>query len=98
MKKKLDNWLIGIALGFLGPILVLFLINLYQFPSLEFGVFLKTALYHGQLSSWLKIAVLFNLASFFLTLNNNLIKSARGVIAATFIYAGLIVYLMYAFK
>lgn len=98
MKNKMDHWLIGIVLGLIGPILVLWLINLYQFPSLKFGVFLKTALYHGQLSSWLKIAVIFNLASFFLTLNNNLIKSARGVIASTFFYAGLIVYLMYAFK
>lgn len=96
MRRKNDKLVFGLILGLIGPLLILLLINLSKYPDISFGIFLKTAWIHKQLASWLKISAIFNLATFFLSLNNNFIRVAQGVIAATFVYAGLIVYLMFS--
>lgn len=82
----------GFLVGLIGPLIILFGINVYQFPDIGFITFLKTGFVTATLAPWLKLAALFNLAPFFLFINTNRLKTAQGIIFSTFIYGFVIVY------
>ncbi|MFY0643593.1 MAG: hypothetical protein JXR19_03935 [Bacteroidia bacterium] len=94
--KKWDHRLIGLSLGIVGPILILYGVNVYQFPHMSFFEFIGNGYNIKMLSTWLKPAVLFNLAIFMLFINLYKNRSAQGVVFATIIYGLLIAYLTFA--
>ncbi len=93
--KNYNSIILGIIIGFLGPLTILFGINVYEFEHLSFGTFLRTGFTTGIISPWLKIAALINLAPFFLFINANKLKSARGIVFSTIIIGLIIGYLTF---
>jgi hypothetical protein len=89
---KTNHILLGIILGILLPILILWFVKLYHFPHLSFALFVRTGFSTGTLSPWLKIATLFNLIPFFGFVNKNKLKTGQGVVLSTIIYGLVIVY------
>ncbi len=90
--KRLNHRLLGLAFGLIGPVVILFGINVFSFPSLDFGTFLKNAYEIQMMSTWLKPAVLFNLAPFMLFINLERYRTAQGIVFATIIYGLVIAY------
>ena len=96
MKKSLwNNRITGIFFGLLGPLVILFGLNVYSFPELSFIGFIKNCLALNTLAFWLKPALLINLAIFFLAMNSNKLRTGQGVVFATIAYGFLIIYLSY---
>jgi len=95
-KSKVNNRILGAVLGLIGPLLILLGLNVFRFEEFSFLKFISNLYELKMLSTWLKPAVLINLAIFFLALNFNKLKTAQGVIFATLVYGFLIVYLTFA--
>ena len=93
MKKKFDHIVIGIVLGLLGPVIVLFLFYLIRYHHMTFGRFLTMVGMEGTFSPRISLCAIINLLVFYIFIWTNRYYSARGVILATFVYAGLIVYI-----
>ncbi len=91
MKKKkstlFNNWFIGVISGLVIPIPGVYIFYLTQDVSYDFSQFLNLAIKYNLFSQILSVGVIANLLIFFLFLNTNNYKSAKGVILATFIYA-----------
>lgn len=96
MKWNSNNRILGLTIALLAPIVILYGINVYNFPSIGFDTFLSNAWNFRTLTNWLKIAVLFNLVFFMLFINLNKLKSAQGIVFGTIIYGLLIVYLTFS--
>ena len=94
--KNWDHRIIGLSLGMLGPVLILYGVNVFKFPYLSFIEFIANTYEIKMLATWLKPAVLFNLAIFMLFINLHKNKSAQGVVFATIIYGVLIAYLTFS--
>ncbi len=92
IKRKFDNRLLGLLIGLLGPLIILFGINIYEFSNLSFWLFLKTGFSTGTIAPWIKIAALFNLAPFFLFVNSNRLRTGQGIVFATILLGVIIVY------
>ena len=90
-----DNWLIGIILGSITPIIGVYLFFLSQHFSYDFGQFITVVASYSFLGQVLSIGVLANLVVFFLFIQANCYKSSKGVILATFIYAFLTLIIKY---
>lgn len=89
MKK---DRIIGIVLGLLGPFVILFGIQLFKFPSMNFGLFLQSGWLSGSIAPFLQLATLFNLAPFFLFINSKRPVIAQGILLSTILWGLLIVY------
>jgi len=92
MSRKFDYRLLGIAVGFITTLIILYGVNVFNFKHLSYGLFLKTGFYTGTINPFLQIASLFNLAPFFLFINQNKLKTAQGVVLATIVNGIIIAY------
>lgn len=92
MKQNYNSILIGLLIGILGPLTILFGVQVFEFAHLSFWTFLKTGFATGTLSPWLKLATLFNLAPFFVFVNSNKLQTGRGIVFATILSGLVIVY------
>ena len=90
-----DNWLIGIILGSITPIIGVYLFYLSQHFSYDFGQFITVVASYSFLGQVLSIGVLANLAVFFLFIQTKCYKSAKGVVLVTLIYAFLTLFIKY---
>jgi hypothetical protein len=93
MNKKFDHLLIGTVMGLIGPALVLFLFYLIRYSHMTFGRFMQMVGMEGTFSPRISLCAIINLLFFYIFIWTNRYYSARGVILATFAYAGLIVYI-----
>jgi hypothetical protein len=93
MSKRFDHILVGTLLGLIGPVVVLFLFYLVRYHQLTFGRFLAMVGMEGTFSPRISLCAIVNLLIFYIFIWTNRYFSARGVILATFVYAGLIVYI-----
>lgn len=91
--RKYNRRYIGIITGIIAPLVILYGINIYNFPTFSFVDFLENGWEFRTLTNWLKIAVLFNLVFFFFFMNLNLLRAAQGIVFATITYGLVIVYL-----
>jgi len=89
---KKDSSLLGLILGLITPFTGAGIFYLFFFSYMYFDKFITHILNTGQWISVLSLGVILNLGLFFLFLRNNSNRSARGVLAATFVYAFLVVY------
>ncbi len=85
--KKLNSILLGLALGILLPMLALFAYVHLKFEDLTLMGFFRSYYKMGILTHMLSLAVIPNLGLFFLFIKTNRLKSARGVLTATFLFA-----------
>lgn len=79
--------LIGSVLGILVPFISLLLYVEIKFDELSLIDFLQGYLKLGILTHVISLAVLPNLLVFFIFIQTNLLKAARGVLLATFLFA-----------
>lgn len=98
-RKKFDNILLGMAVGLLAPFLGFFLYGLgwaaYNHKTFSYfanEVFLGVARMQSPIVS---LSLLINLVPFFLFLRFKRYHSARGVLAALFIYVPVVLYLKF---
>jgi len=90
--KKLS---LGFLIGLIGPLLVLLVIYLVKYNIFTFYEFIENAYKNYVLSIFLSLAVIINLATFWLLINRQSIYLARGVILATFAIGFLILLLKF---
>jgi hypothetical protein len=88
----LKDRLIGIAIGLFGPFVILFGIQLFKFPYMNFGLFLQSGWISGSIAPFLQLAALFNLAPFFLFINSKRPAIAQGILLSTILWGLVIVY------
>ena len=85
---KKDNLKLGLALGFLTPVLAMFAYYLIQFRLFKFSEFLQVMLQQKSLMSGIiSISLIANAVVFTLYINKQIDKTARGIFIATCIYA-----------
>lgn len=82
---------IGLVTGLLVPVIALLVFYLVFFNRLSPGEFLEGLIVRGKLSSVISLGVIPNLLVFFIFIWLNYLYSARGVLAATLIFALLVV-------
>jgi len=89
---KLNNRYLGFLIGILAPTVILFGVNVFNFPSVPFTSFIKTGFETASISPYMKIGALFNLAPFFLFVNMNRLRTCQGIVFATIFIGLFIVY------
>ena len=93
MEKKIvyyNTERIGLIAGLLIPIVVI--IGFYNYRGIEsITAFIDNIIYVGIFSELVSLCVVPNLLLFFIFIWTNRLKSARGVIIATFIYALVVI-------
>jgi len=85
--SKIDNLKLGIILGILAPALTMLVIYLVQFTDQSFKELIDLLISKRVFTKIVSLCVIPNLALFFLFLNKNYFKSARGVLLATILFA-----------
>lgn len=87
MQLKIDKQWVGILLGGIAPVLTFYAIYLFGYSSLKLITISELIATKGLFSRILSLAVIPNIAIFFLFIWKNKLSAARGVLAATMIYA-----------
>lgn len=93
---KLDNLWLGFILALITPAITLAIVFLYRFDNYsvkEFFDFLQSMRIMSKLFS---LCVIPNLGLFFLYIWGNLLRGARGVLAATFVVTFVIIIIQFA--
>lgn len=85
--KKYDKLLLGLALGIITPVLVLFVYYKINFYYLRVDTFLFEAFMKRIFLPLLSLCVVGNLAVFFLFIQTERYYTARGIVFATLLYA-----------
>lgn len=85
---KKDNLKLGLALGFLTPIIAMFAYYLIQFRLFKLSEFFQVMLQQKSLMSGIiSISLIANAVVFTIYINKQIDKTARGIFIATCIYA-----------
>lgn len=93
-----DSLALGLALGFIGPILGAIIFYLLRLSHEPFGHFVeKVFMYPTFMAPLLSFGAIVNLLFFFIFLWTEKALSARGVIFATLLYAFFVVVLKFLF-
>lgn len=96
VRKKLDSLWIGAVIGLLSPWFTLFIFYLIRYNHISFADFFNNLILgYNILTPVISLCVITNLLVFFIFIWTNRNYSARGVLLATFIYAGYVVYQKY---
>jgi hypothetical protein len=96
-RKKYDYMWIGLVLGFISPLLTLYAFYLFRYSShLTFEQFYTQILLAANIvTPSISLCVISNLLVFFIFIWTDRYYSARGVLFATIIYGGYVVYQKY---
>lgn len=95
-KKRFDSLTIGAVSGLVAPLISLFVFYLIAYRNMAFSQFFHEILIgYGILMPVISLCVIINLLVFFIFIWTNRNYSARGVLLATFVYAGYVVYQKY---
>jgi hypothetical protein len=87
MLQKIDKQWIGLALGLIVPAITFFFIYLFAYPKHSLISYYEMIAAKKFLSQILSLAVIPNIAVFFLFIWLNRLSAAKGVLAATIIVA-----------
>ena len=91
MKGRYDNIRLGALLGIITPLIGLVIIYLLAFRGMSFTEYLELLAYRKKLSAVISLSVIPNLPLFFIFIWLNYLYSARGVLASTLLFAGIVV-------
>lgn len=94
-KFDFDKMWLGTMLGIIAPMLTMLGYYLYNFNHIPVQQFVEHLFKLNIQSKLLSLCVVSNLLVFFIFIWSEKYISARGVLLATFIYAGFVVYLKY---
>ena len=89
-RNKFDQHWIGITSGLILPVLALMVYYLVRFEGLSLADFLKVYKNLGILTHIISLSVIPDLLLFFFFIRQNFLKSARGVLGATFVFTFLV--------
>jgi len=92
---KLNRLWIGFAAGAIVPIITLSCYYLARYSGLSLVDFFKVYKNLGILTHIISLSVLPDLLVFFLFIRQNLLKSARGVLMATFLFTFVVLCLRF---
>jgi len=95
MRSKFDAPLIGLLLGIIVPIIGMFIFYKFNFKTLDFREFIDYINRKHMLPQLLSLSVIANLGLFFIFIWKKFYYSAKGVIAATFLYVIVVVILKF---
>lgn len=96
LKKSFDSGWLGFAAGLFSPLLTLYVFYLIRYSHMSFRKFYLDVLFANNIvTSSVSLCVITNLLVFFIFIWTHRNFSARGVLFATFIYAGYVVYQKY---
>jgi hypothetical protein len=96
---KKDNFIFGLILGFLAPLIVLLFFKFTKFESYSFNEVFEFLLNESgfrTLSALLSISLLGNAILFTVYINNRIDKTAKGIFVTTLLY-GLVILLIKTF-
>lgn len=93
---NLNKIWIGLVLGILAPLVTLLIVQRSNYKTLNIFEFIDRMEMMGVYTKILSLCVIPNLLFFFLFIWRNYLASARGVLMATFIYAGIVIIYKYA--
>lgn len=91
MRSKYDHPLIGLALGIVFPIIAMFIFYKFNFKTISFFDFIERLQDTHKTAPMLSLSAFSNLIVFFFFIYRKFYFSARGVLIATFIYAGIVI-------
>ena len=95
-RKKFDSIAIGAITGLIAPMISLFGFYLVAYHNITFTKFFTDILLgYGIFLPVISLCVIINLLVFFIFVWTNRNYSARGVLLATFVYAGYVMYQKY---
>jgi hypothetical protein len=95
MDKRFNKIYVGLAAGLILPVIVSLIFNLVAFENLSPGEFIRIMINREKLSALISLVVLPNLLVFFIFIWLNYLYSARGVLAATLVFALLVLITKY---
>ena len=96
VRKKFDKGWMGFLCGLIAPFFSLYIFSLVKYSHLSFGEFYERILVANEIiTPVISLCVITNLLVFFLFIWTNRNYAARGVLFATMIYAGYVVYQKY---
>jgi len=95
-RSRFDSQPLGLIAGLILPVISSIVFYLVRHNDLTPGEFLNTMLRLKILTHVISLHVIPNLLLFFLFIWRNYLYSARGVLSATFIFAGLVFLLKFA--
>lgn len=87
----MNNHVFGLIMGLMVPLLALVIFYLVSNPGTSLAEFLEVVLARKKLSSLISLSVVPDLLLFFIFIWLNYLYSARGVLAAVFILALIVV-------
>jgi len=90
IRQKLDYLWVGLAAGILVPAIAITIYYLVRYSGLSLMDFFKVYKNLGILTHIISLAVLPDLLVFFLFIRQKMLKSARGVLLATFLLTFLV--------
>lgn len=86
-KSKYDDLKLGLILGILAPAFTMLAVYVIWFTQYDFSELLDFLLQKRLFTKIVSLCVLPNLALFFVFLNKNFYRAARGILMATIIFA-----------
>lgn len=89
-QKKLDKLWIGTLIGIIMPLLTFGSIYLIRYHNVPIKQYLSLLWSHQLLIKLLSLCAIPNLLFFMLFINSQRLRSARGVLLATFIFAFIV--------
>ncbi|MFH0760108.1 MAG: hypothetical protein V2A67_01230 [Bacteroidota bacterium] len=93
--KKLDKVVIGCVIGILVPLIAFTVFYFVRYSDLSLMEFLKVYKSLGILTHIVSLSVIPNLLVFFGFIQKNLLRGARGVLLATFIFTFTVIILRF---
>jgi hypothetical protein len=91
MRNRYNDIRLGAVLGLIAPLLGFLLIYLVASRGMDLREYLHGMIQMKKLSSVISLSAIPNLLLFFIFIWLNYLYSARGVLAATLLYAGIVV-------
>jgi hypothetical protein len=91
IQKRLNTITFGLIAGMIFPLLALFIFYLISYPDSSFSEFVAFIVSRKKLSSLISLSVVPDLLVFFIFIWLNYLYSARGVLAAVFLFALIVV-------
>jgi hypothetical protein len=87
---KKDNFIFGFVMGLIAPLIGFFIFKYRQLQTLSFKEACQYMLYqpgHNMLTVAISLSLLANAVLFTIYINSHIDKTAKGIFAATIIYA-----------
>lgn len=91
----LDKTWIGLVLGLFAPLIALFLYYFINYRYMTINGFINYLKLGDTYTPLISLCVLANLAVFYLFIWKEKYQGTRGVLVATFIWAGIVIYLKF---